>query len=50
MNDIDTMPPKCHDCPYWEMCEEPYICPKQDEKETLTQFRGEGYREPEQGH
>lgn len=32
MNDIDYMPPKCHDCPYWEMCEEPYICPKQDEK------------------
>ena len=32
MNDIDSMPPKCHDCPYWEISEEPYICPTQDEK------------------
>ena len=35
MNDIDTMPPKCHDCSYWEMCEEPYICPTQDEKRSF---------------
>ena len=35
MNDIDSMPPKCRDCPYWEMCEEPYICPTQDEKGLL---------------
>lgn len=35
MNDIDLMPPKCHDCPYWEMCEEPYICPTQHEKKEL---------------
>ena len=27
MNDVDSMPPKCHDCPYWEMCEKPYVCP-----------------------
>lgn len=33
MNDIDDMPPKCHDCPYWEMCEEPYVCPTQDWRE-----------------
>ena len=26
MNNIDDMPPKCHDCPYWEICEEPYVC------------------------
>lgn len=26
MTDIDKMPPKCHDCPYWEMCEYPYVC------------------------
>lgn len=32
MNNIDDMPPKCHDCPYWEICEEPYICQTQDEK------------------
>lgn len=37
MNDIDSMPPKCHDCPYWEICEEPYICPTQDEKKELKQ-------------
>ena len=35
MNDIDNMPLKCHDCPYWEMCEEPYICPTQDEKKIF---------------
>ena len=29
MNNIDDMPPKCHDCSYWEICEEPYICPTQ---------------------
>lgn len=27
MNNIDEMPPRCHDCPYWEICEEPYVCP-----------------------
>ena len=27
MNNIDDMPPKCHDCPYWETCEYPYVCP-----------------------
>ena len=26
MNDVDSMPIKCHDCPYWEVCEYPYIC------------------------
>ena len=33
MNNIDDMPPKCHDCPYWEVCEEPYICKTRDSKE-----------------
>lgn len=37
MNNIDEMPPKCHDCPYWEICEEPYICPTQDEKKEHKQ-------------
>lgn len=32
MNDINFMPPKCHDCPYWEICKEPYVCPTPDEK------------------
>lgn len=26
MIDIDKMPPKCHDCAYWEICEPPYVC------------------------
>lgn len=26
MRDIDKMPPKCHDCPSWEVCDPPYIC------------------------
>lgn len=26
MNNIDDMPPNCHDCPYWEICEAPYVC------------------------
>lgn len=26
MNDIEQMPAKCHDCPYWEVCEYPYVC------------------------
>lgn len=26
MNNVDQMPTKCHDCPYWEVCEYPYVC------------------------
>ena len=26
MSDIDKMPPICHDCPYWELAETPYLC------------------------
>lgn len=26
MNDIDKMPSKCRDCPYWERAAEPYVC------------------------
>lgn len=33
MNDIDYMPPKCHDCPYWETCKEPYVCPNDDNRQ-----------------
>lgn len=40
MNNIDNMPPKCHDCPYWEMCDEPYICPEQNgKKEHKLDFK-----------
>lgn len=27
MNNLEEMPPRCHDCPYWEICEPPYVCP-----------------------
>ena len=26
MNDVDSMPIKCHDCHYWEVAEKPYNC------------------------
>ena len=26
MNDIDNMPAKCRDCPYWEIARKPYNC------------------------
>lgn len=26
MNSLDDIPPKCHDCSYWELAEEPYMC------------------------
>lgn len=26
MNNIKEMPPKCHDCPYWELAKSPYYC------------------------
>ena len=26
MNDIDKMPPKCRDCPYWELAKFPWCC------------------------
>lgn len=35
MNDINEMPPKCQYCPYWEVCEYPWVCPdmwQQDEE------------------
>lgn len=32
MNNIDEMWSICHDCPYWEICEPPYICEITEEK------------------
>ena len=32
MNDLNEMPRMCHDCPYWEVCEPPYICAKTEAK------------------
>ena len=26
MNDIDKMPVKCRDCPYWELAVYPWYC------------------------
>ena len=40
MNDIDNMPPKCKDCPYWELAQYPYCCDdcqtKEPEMEELV--------------
>ena len=32
MNNIDEMWPICHDCPYWEVCEPPFICEATEQK------------------
>lgn len=34
MSKIDSMPPMCHDCPRWELCEFPYVCPDTDTEQT----------------
>ena len=37
MNDINEMPPKCQYCPYWEICEYPWVCP--DRKQLATKLQ-----------
>lgn len=39
MNDINEMPPKCQYCPYWEVCEYPWVCPDmwQQDEESIQQ-------------
>lgn len=32
MNDVDTMPIKCKNCPYWEIAEKPYNCIECEER------------------
>lgn len=39
-NDLCKMPRMCHDCPYWEVCEPPYIC-----AETEAKYRGKDKQE-----
>ena len=34
MNDINEMPPKCQSCPYWEVCEYPWVCPDKEQPAT----------------
>ena len=34
MNDINEMPPKCQYCPYWEVCEYPWVCPDREQLAT----------------
>ena len=36
MNDINEMPPKCQYCPYWEVCEYPWVCPDKEQLVTDT--------------
>lgn len=37
MNDINEMPPKCQYCPYWEVCEYPWVCPDREQLATNLQ-------------
>lgn len=37
MNDINKMPPKCQYCPYWEVCEYPWVCPDREQLATNLQ-------------
>ena len=37
MNDINEMPPKCQYCPYWEVCEYPWVCPDRERLATNLQ-------------
>ena len=37
MNDINEMPQKCQYCPYWEVCEYPWVCPDREQLETKLQ-------------
>ena len=34
MNDINEMPQKCQYCPYWEVCEYPWVCPDREQLAT----------------
>lgn len=45
MNDIDNMNPACHDCPYWESCEPPYVCKGDEDKQMDV-----GIVLPDDGH
>ncbi len=44
MNDIDSMPPKCHDCPYWEHAKTPYYCP--DCEQQMTESKDNNAEKP----
>lgn len=42
MNNLNNMWPICHDCPYWGICEPPYICGATEQKikeENLNKFK-----------
>ena len=43
MNDIDSMPPMCHDCPRWEICEFPYVCPDTDQMDVGIILEDDGF-------
>lgn len=40
MSKIDSMPPMCHDCPNWEFCEFPYVCPDTEQTKQPEQKHG----------
>ena len=49
MNDINEMWTICQSCPYWEVCEPPYICAKteakyrNDKEEKVTEWIEENF-------
>lgn len=49
MNNIDEMWPICHDCPYWEVCEPPYICEAIEQKMKTKKQKMDGNNLPKCG-
>jgi hypothetical protein len=49
MNNIDEMWPICHDCPYWEVCDYPYICEATEQKMKIKKQKMERSNLPECG-
>lgn len=47
MSKIDSMPPMCHDCPRWELCEFPYVCPDTEQTKQPEQKHGHWVLDPD---
>ena len=45
MNDLNDMYPICHDCPYWEVCEPPYVCVATEAKYRKSENENENENE-----
>ena len=44
MGDLSEMTRMCHDCPYWEVCEPPYICSITEAKYRWPEKESSGKR------